>query len=121
MKNYRGGDYGAYNERRYNEYGNDYGRQYRTGGGGYSGNDSRIREHMNRIMEGAEQYEYGRERYQHGGSEERILDGLEKLMYSICMFVESTYEFAQSPQEKEIIRKIKLALNKRFFDFKYLL
>lgn len=105
MKNYRGGDYGAYNERRYNEYGNDYGRQYRTGGGGYNGNDSRIREHMNRIMEGVEQYEYGRERYQHGGSEERILDGLEKLMYSICMFVESTYEFAQSPQEKEIIRK----------------
>ena len=48
---------------------------------------------MNRIMEGAEQYEYGRERYQHGGSEERILDGLEKLMYSICMFVEVSYVF----------------------------
>lgn len=102
MKNYRGEDYN--NERRYDEYRNDYDRRYRIGGG-YSGNDSRIREHMNRIMEGVEQYEYGRERYQHGGSEERILDGLEELMYAICMFIESTYEFAQSPQEKEIIRK----------------
>ena len=31
--------------------------------------------------------------------------GLEKLMYALCMFVESTMEFAESPREKEIIRK----------------
>lgn len=71
----------------------------------YTGNDNRMREHLNRIYEGAEMYEYGRDRYQHGGNEERIYDGLEKLMYALCMFVESTMEFAETPQEKEIIRK----------------
>lgn len=113
----RGYDEGGYNARNYREngynaggYNNEYGRQYMNsgngGGRGYNGYDPRMRDHMNRIMEGAEQYEYGRDRYMHGGgSSERMADGLEKLMYAICMFVESTMEFAQSPQEKEIIRK----------------
>lgn len=100
----------GYNARHYSEDGynaggyNEYGRQYMNSRE-YNGRDNRIREHMNRIMDGAEQYEYGRERYQHGGSHERVMDGLEKLMYAVCMFVESTMEFAQSPQEKEVIRK----------------
>lgn len=99
---------GGYNARIYreNDYNGEYGK-YMNGGGGrsYNGRDSRMRDHMNRIVEGAEQYEYGRESYNHGGSSERVVDGLEKLMYAICMFVESTMEFAQTPQEKEIIRK----------------
>lgn len=40
-----------------------------------------------------------------GGDSERMYDGLEKLMYAICMFIESTMDFAESPEEKEIIRK----------------
>ena len=115
--NGRGYDEGGYNARGYSEngynaggYNNEYSRQYMNsgngGGRGYNGYDPRMRDHMNRIIEGAEQYEYGRDRYMHGGgSSERMTDGLEKLMYAICMFVESTMEFAQSPQEKEIIRK----------------
>lgn len=71
----------------------------------YNGNDGRMRENVNRIIDGAEMYEYGKERYQHGDSEERIHEGLEKLMYGICMFVESMMDFAETPQEKEIIRK----------------
>lgn len=103
---------GGYNG--YNGYDNGYGREYDEygrvmrggpGGGGYNGRDPRMRDHMARIMEGAEQYEYGRDRYQHGGSQDRVIDGLEKLMYAICMFLESTMEFAQTPQEKDIIRK----------------
>lgn len=107
--------------REYNEYNrgyqeNGYGRNYnsryeenygRRGGGrgGYNGNN-RMREHLNRIYDGAEMYEYGRNRYQYGdGGEERIYDGLEKLMYALCMFVESTMEFAETPQEKDIIRR----------------
>ena len=88
-------------------YENDYGRRGvpGSGRGHYTGNDNRMRDHLNRIYEGAEMYEYGRDRYQHGGNEERIYDGLEKLMYALCMFVESTMEFAETPQEKEIIRK----------------
>ena len=95
-------------------YGNDgYSRPYMEGGdhrqngrGGnqYGGYDPRMREHLNRIYEGAEMYEYGRDRYQHGDSEQRVTDGLEKMMYAICSFIQSTMEFAQTPQEKEIIR-----------------
>ena len=102
-ENYRNGGYGAYRE--------DYGRpymnydNYSNPRGGYGVNDPRMRDHLDGIAEGAEMYEYGRDRYQHGGSEERLHDGLEKLMYAVCMFVESTMDFAQSPQEKEIIRK----------------
>lgn len=89
-------------------YGNEgYGIPYNEGGygRGYNGSDSRMRDHVERIREGAEMYEYGRERYQHGGSDDRMVEGLEKLMYAMCMFVESTMDFAQSPREKEVIRK----------------
>lgn len=110
-RNYRegyGGDYGYGYGRSYNDrYEDGYGRRGvpGSGRGRYNGEDSRMRDHLSRIYEGAEMYEYGRDRYQHGGNEERIYDGLEKLMYALCMFVESTMEFAQTPQEKEIIRK----------------
>ena len=109
----RGYDARGYNEggngaRGYNERGYGGDREYDymiRGSRGYNGNDSRMRDHIGRISEGAEMYEYGRDRYQHGGSTERMEEGLEKLMYALCMFIESTMEFAQSPKEKEIIRK----------------
>lgn len=86
----------------YNDYMNSggYGRQ-----GGYNGYDGRMREHLARINEGAEMYEYGRDRYRHGGGESGMHEGLEKLMYSLCSFIESTLDFAQSPQEKDIVRR----------------
>ena len=97
---YGEGGYGAgrggYNEGGYNEGG--YGRR---GSGRYS----RMRDHMERMMDGMDQYEYGKERYMHGGDEGRVMEGLEKLMYAMCMFVESAMDFAETPQEKEIIRK----------------
>lgn len=98
----RGYNEGSYNARGYNEKNYEY---MNRGSRGYNGNDPRMRDHLDRISEGAEMYEYGRDRYQHGGSSERMQDGLEKLMYALCMFIESTMEFAQSPQEKDIIRK----------------
>lgn len=89
-------DYGSYN---YRDGGYD-----RRGGGRYS--NSRMREQMNRMQDGMERYEDGRERYSHGGGEEhRIYEGLEQLMYAVCMFVESAMDFAETPQEKEIIKK----------------
>ena len=90
---------GGYNEGGYNEGG--YGRR----GGGGGGRYSRMRDHMERMMDGIDQYEYGKERYMHGGDESRVMEGLEKLMYAMCMFVESAMDFAETPQEKEIIRK----------------
>jgi hypothetical protein len=41
----------------------------------------------------------------HGGDESRVVEGLEKLMYAVCMLVESTMDFAETPTEKEIVRK----------------
>lgn len=112
-------EYGRYREGRgeygYREgYGENYRdgyearRGYREGGyneGGYGRRNNRMRENMNRMMDGMDQYEYGRERYAHGGDESRIMEGLEKMMYAMCMFVESAMDFAETPQEKEIIRK----------------
>ena len=86
-------------------YDRDYGRRVPGPMIRYNGNDGRMRENVNRIVDGVEMYEYGKERYQHGDSEERIHEGLEKLMYAICMCVESMMDFAETPQEKEIIRK----------------
>lgn len=73
--------------------------------GTYQGSNSRTREHLDRISEGAELYEMGRDRYQHGGSNEKAIDGLEKMMYAICVFIESAMDQAHSPQEKDVIRR----------------
>jgi hypothetical protein len=64
-----------------------------------------MKERVNRVIDGAEMYEYGRDRYQHGGSREAMEEGLEKMMYAICMLVEMAMDAAQTPKEKEIIRK----------------
>lgn len=79
------------------------------GGGGYQdggyGHGNKFYEMLDRLEECVEEYEYGRSRYREGGNEERMHEGLEKLMYSICMFIESAMNFAETPEEKEIIRK----------------
>lgn len=99
---YRDGGYGRYDDDMYGRRGVP-GRMYERDGR-YRG-DNRWHEHLNRIMDGADMYEYGRGRYRDGGDSERMHDGLEKLMYAICMFIESTMDFAETPEEKEIIRK----------------
>lgn len=107
-------DHGEYREYRDQDYGrrSNYRDDFNRGGSGgyresrgYGGYDIRLRDHIDRIMDGAESYEYGRDRYMHGGDEARLLDGIEKLMYGVCMLVESTMDFAETPQEKEVIRR----------------
>lgn len=81
-------------------------RGYNTGyerSGGYRGGD-KMRERLGRIMDGMDSYEYGRSRYRDGGDSSRVFDGLEKLMYAVCTFVEGMMDYAETPQEKEIIR-----------------
>lgn len=85
---------------RYDEH-DDY---RRRGMSGRYRDTDRFHEHLDRLVDGAEAYEYNKSRYRHG-DEGRIHEGLEKLMYALCMFVESTMDFAESPEEKEIIRK----------------
>ena len=103
---YNEGGYSAYREGGYNARGGGGG-GYREGGynEGYGRRYSRMKDHMDRMMDGMDQYEYGKERYMHGGDESRVMEGLEKLMYAMCMFVESAMDYAETPQEKEIIRK----------------
>lgn len=81
----------------------DYGRRGMPRGR-YS--EGRMRDYIDKMMDGVEMYEYGKERSRYGhGEDERMYDGLEKLMYAVCLFVESAMDFAETPQEKEIIRK----------------
>ena len=67
--------------------------------------DDRMNDYLDRIMDSADMYIYGRERYRDSGDHERVSEGLEKLMHSVCVFVESMIDFAETPEEKEIIRK----------------
>lgn len=106
---YRDGGYGATNYRDgyrdgYGIY-EDYGRRGVPGSGRGRYRNSRMQEHIERMREGADEYEYGKERYMHGGDDSRVVEGLEKLMYAVCMLVESTMDFAETPAEKEIVRK----------------
>lgn len=118
--------YGEYRERGYGA--RDSRGRYREGGYNgdgypdrYSGyNDSHGRERvpmremyghdrwseqLDRFMDGADAYQYGRSRYRDSGDTGRLHEGLEKLMYGVCMLVESTMDFAETPEEKDIIRK----------------
>lgn len=67
--------------------------------------DERSERYMERMMEGMDAYNEGKDRYRHGENETRMLDGIEMAMAAVCMFVESIAEFAETPKEKEIIRK----------------
>lgn len=103
-------DYRRYD--RHEPWEDSYGRRGMTGGrmrdgrGRFMGEEGgRYNEHVNRIMDGLEQYNYGKSRYRDGGDGSRMEEGLEKVMYAVCTFVESMMDFADSPQEKEIIRK----------------
>lgn len=87
---------------RYMDDGRRYSMKFDNYGNGY---DDRMNQHLDRIMEGADDYQYGRDRYRDSGSQERMEEGLEKLMYALCVFIESMTDFAETPEEKEIIRK----------------
>ena len=97
---------------RYNYNDGGYNRSYRGGGGPYGrrgGNyghfDERLYDRLDRISEGMDDYLYGRDRYRDNGGQDRMQEGLEKVMYGICTLVESIVDFAETPEEKEIVRK----------------
>lgn len=103
-----GGDYGTYmrdSRGRYMDNGRMDDRGTYGRGGNFINMDPRLWNRLEHIMNDAEMYEYGRDKYRGGGGDERMIDGLEKLMYSVCTFVESMMDFAETPQEKEVIRK----------------
>lgn len=67
--------------------------------------DERHERYLTRMREGMERYNAGRRRYMDGGSSERMTEGIEMTMAAIVSFVESLVDFAETPDEKEIVRK----------------
>lgn len=85
---------------RYDKY--DRNRQYGNRPYDY---DKVMYEHMDKVHDGINRYLEGKDRYKHGDTDERLCDGLERLMFGVVMLVESALDFAETPQEKEIIRQ----------------
>lgn len=97
----------AFVEEKYEDYKkvdhNNYNKEDRFKSPYENNHHSRMRPCITRINDGADMYEEGKNRYQRGDTEQRMVDGLEKLMYGVCMLVENTVDFAETPQEKEVI------------------
>lgn len=67
--------------------------------------DERTERYLTRMREGMEDYNEGRSRYRDGGSESRMIDGIEMTMTAIVNFIDSLMDVAETSQEKEIVRK----------------
>lgn len=97
----RGGNGGGYG---YGNYEN-----YERGGNGryqhYSPDMTRFYEKVDRMMEYLEDYYLGKSRYRDGAHPGHMVEGLEKTMYAVCTLVESLMDSAETPEEKETIRK----------------
>lgn len=91
---YRDGDYDAIIHGRYRNERDPMKHKY-----------ERMYGHLDRIEDGIDEYSYGKDRYYDSGDSVRVEEGLEKLMYGICMMVETAMDFAETPEEKEIIHK----------------
>lgn len=103
-------DYGEYNEGGYNGRGgyNEGGYNARGGNGRYQhyGPDiERFYDKIERMMECVEDYYMGKNRYREGAHSGHMVEGLEKTMYAVCTLVESLMDTAETPEEKEVIRK----------------
>jgi hypothetical protein len=94
-RNYRGRD----------SYQRSNGRGDRSSYDSYGHFDERLYERLDKIAEAMDDYMYGRDRYRDSGGQDRMEEGLEKVMYGICTLVESIVDFAETPEEKEIVRK----------------
>lgn len=67
--------------------------------------NERSERYFTRIQEGMDDYNEGRIRYKDGSSENRMIEGIEMTMGAVVNFVESLIDYAETSQEKEIVRK----------------
>lgn len=67
--------------------------------------DERTERYLRRMREGMEDYNEGRNRYRDGGSDQRMVEGVEMTMAAILNFVESLMDIAETSKEKEIVRR----------------
>lgn len=94
-----GGRGGSYDDKYYIERFNNNDRY------GHYPLDERNERYLTRMREGIYDYNAGRMRYRDGGSDQRMIDGIEMTMGAIVNFVESLMDCAETSQEKEIVRK----------------
>lgn len=103
-----GSEISMYDGRREYDY-HDYGARSRDSRGRYMESyrpmDERYERYMQRMREGMEDYNEGRDRYRDGGSNERMVRGVEMTMGAIVNFIESLMDLAETSQEKEIVKK----------------
>ena len=67
--------------------------------------DDRNERYLTRMREGIADYNAGKMRYRDGGSDQRMIDGIEMAMGALVNFVESLMDHTDTAQEKEIVRK----------------
>ena len=109
----RGGgnyNYGGMYPMNYERGGRGYGNEnYERGGSGryqhYSPDMTRFYEKIDRMVDFLEDYYMGKSRYHEGAHSGHMVEGLEKTMYAVCTLVESLMDSAETPEEKEVIRK----------------
>ena len=103
-----GGETKMYNDRYYDKYDERYSGRYGTDRynerNGRTYND-KIERHLDHMRDGYETYDAGRRRYMDGGSNERMLEGVEMAMSAVTKFIEFFMDNAEGQQEKEIVRK----------------
>ena len=74
-------------------------------GRGTDERSERTERYLERIRDGVHSYNTGRRRYMDGDSKQRMIEGIEMTMTAIVNFVEFMNDFAESSQEKEIVKK----------------
>ena len=74
-------------------------------GRGSDERSERTERYLERIRDGVHSYNAGRRRYMDGDSKQRMIEGIEMTMTAIVNFVEFMNDFAESSQEKEIVKK----------------
>lgn len=67
--------------------------------------NERTERYMTKMRDGMETYNAGRNRYRDGGSNDRMVEGIEMTMEAIVNFIESLMDLAETSQEKEIVKK----------------
>lgn len=77
----------------------------RNGSYDYYPLDERNERYFERMRRGVYDYNEGKNRYRDGDSKQRMIEGVEMTMGAIVNFIESMIDFAETNQEKEIVRK----------------
>lgn len=97
-----GGSYDRYWDESYDARSRDSRGRYT---GDYHPSEDKWGRYLTRMRDGMDDYNAGRMRYRDGGSNERMVEGIEMTMGAIVNFIESLMDIAETQQEKEIVRK----------------